>query len=246
MKLAEIYTQLTHGELSQIALGGAEAGQINENNYDKILSHVNLGLSALFKRFPLKQGRLVLALQPGRYTYPLKSQYAASNVASTEPVKYILDSGDPFLEDILKIEGIFTDTRYELGLNDEANPYAVMTPSASVLRIPAWIVTQGADLPEEYKTTNLEVVYRANHPLITSDASFDPENFEVELPYSHLEPLLLYVASRINNPMGMTNEFHAGNSYAAKYEQACQALETTNLRVDQGSQPDRITRNGWV
>lgn len=246
MKLAEIYTQLTHGELSQLAIGGSEQGEINENNYDRILSHVNLALTALFKRFPLKEGRLTLALQPGRYTYPLKQAYAVSNVASTEPVKYILDAGDPFLEDILKVESIFTDAGYELGLNNEADPYAVMTPSASVLRIPAWIVNQGPDLPEELKTTNLEVVYRANHPIITSDASFDPGNFEVELPYSHLEPLLLYIASRLHNPIGMTNEFHTGNSYAAKYELACQALETTNLGVDQGSQPDRITRGGWI
>ncbi len=66
------------------------------------------------------------------------------------------------------------------------------------------------------------------------------------MPYSHLEPLLYYVASRINNPIGMANEFHAGNSYAAKYEKSCQELEMVNLRVDQGSQNTKLRQKGFV
>ena len=247
MKLSEIFSQLTYGELSQISLGGGEAGEIHEGNYDRVLSHVNLGLTALYKRFPLKQGRLVVALQQGRFTYPLNKAYAVSNTASLEPVKYILDSEVAFTDDIHKVESVFTDKGWELGLNDEADIYGIATPSAHVLRIPAAIVSGSMDLPEPLKTSTLEVVYRANHPAITQGVGvFDPMNYEIELPYSHLEPLLLFVASRVNNPIGMTNEFHAGNSYAAKYEQACQQLEQFNLKVDQGSQNTRIMRNGWV
>ena len=247
MKLSEIFSQLTYGELSQISLGGGEQGEINESNYDRVLSHVNLGLTALYKRFPLKQGRLTIQLQQGRFSYPLSKAYAVSNATSLEPVKYILDSEVPFIEDIHKVESVFTDKGWELGLNDESDPYAIATPSAQVLRIPASIVANSTDLPEPLKTATLEVVYRANHPTISQDSvGFDPISYEVELPYSHLEPLLLFVASRVNNPIGMTNEFHAGNSYAAKYEQACQQLEQFNLKVDQGSQNTRLQRNGWV
>ena len=247
MKLSEIFSQLTYGELSQISLGGGEMGEIHEGNYDRVLSHVNLGLTALYKRFPLKQGRLTIALQQGRFTYPLSKLYAVSNTKSHEPVKYILDSDAAFKEDIHKVEAVFTASGWELGLNDEADPYAIATPSAQVLRVPPSIVAGGSDLPEPLKTTTLEVVYRANHPVISQEfTSIDPSYYEIELPYSHLEPLLLFVASRVNNPIGMTNEFHAGNSYAAKYEQACQQLEQFNLKVDQGSQNNRILRNGWV
>ena len=247
MKLIEVFNQLTYGELSQISIGGAEQGEINSTNYDKVVAHINLGLTGLYKRFPLKEGRLTVALQQGRLTYPLNIAYAVSNTSSLEPVKYILDSTEEFLGDIHKVEGVFTPVGYELGLNDQANPYAVMTPSAQVLSVPATIVANGMDLPEYLKTSTLSVVYRANHPIIdVNSGTFDPETYEVELPYSHLEPLLLFVASRINNPIGMTNEFHAGNSYAAKYEQACQQLEQFNLKVDQGSQYNRIEEKGWV
>lgn len=247
MKLTEIFTQLTYGELSQISMGGGEAGEINEKNYDRLLSHINLGLTALYKRFPLKQGRLTVALQPGRLTYPLKAAFAVSNTASLEPVKYILDTESPFLEDIHKVEAVKTALEYELALNDEGDALSITTPSATVLRVPLAIVEASAELEEYYRTETLEVVYRANHPLLDQDTSgFDVESCEVELPYSHLEPLLYFVASRIHNPIGMVNEFNAGNNYAAKYEMACQALETANLNIDQGAQYDRLHSKGFV
>lgn len=247
MILKEIFDQLTHGELSQISIGGAESGEINESNYGQVLSHINLGLTALYKRFPLKEGRLTIALQPGRFTYPLSSQYAVSNSTSTEPVKYILDTANPFKDDIHKVARVNTSSQWELGLNDEGDMYSVFTPSACVLRVPSSIVVSGAELPSYLQTKQLEVVYRANHPkIVLGLGTFDPTTYTVELPDSHLEPLLLFVASRVNNPMGMANEFNAGNNYAAKYERACEQLEQINLRVDQGSQHNRIERGGWV
>ena len=213
MKLSEIFNQLTYGELSQTHLGGAAEGAIDEANYPKILAHVNMGLLALHKRFPLKEGRKTLVLQPGILTYSLDAPEA------------------------LKIERVYSADGWELGLNDESDPGSCFTPSAHILRVPALL-----------ETPSVEVVFRAGHPLLTVDATgyLNPEQVVVELPYTHLEALLLYVASRVSNPMGMSNEFHAGNSYAAKYEAACQLLEMVNLRVDQGSQNTRLVRNGWV
>lgn len=247
MQLTEIFNQLTYGELSQLSIGGGDTGEISEKNYAQILAHINLGLTALYKRFPLKESRLTIELQAGRFTYPLHSSYAQSNARSRELVKYIADAASPFKDDIHKVETLYTDEGYEVGLNDGASPYSVMTPSAAVLRVPASIVAKAPDLPPELLTSSLEVVYRANHPLITLDAlDFGIDTVSVELPYSHLEPLLLFIASRVNNPLGMVNEFNVGNNYAAKYEQACQLLEVSNLRVDQNSQPDRLHRSGWV
>lgn len=248
MYLSEIFSQLTYGELSQLSLGGAETGEISEENYPKILAHINLGLTALYKRFPLKEGRVIVALQPGKVTYPLTSSYAVSNTRSQQVMRYLLDTvSEPFQDDIHKVERIYTEAGWELGLNDESDVYGCFTPSASTIRVPAAIVAGSMDLPDELRTTKLEVVYRANHPQIVQPLGFfDPSRVEVELPYSHLEPLLLFVASRVHNPVGMTNEFHMGNNYATKYEQACQQLELVNLRVDQGAQSNRLRQNGWV
>ena len=238
MKLSEVFSQLTYGELSQLNLGGAEAGAIDVSNYSQVVAHVNMGLLALYKRFNLKEGRLNFALKAGVTYYPLNTE---------EDVRFVLNKGEEeFADDILKVERVLTATGYELGLNDLEDPYACMTPSNSMLRVPAVIAAQSMDLPEQFKTPTLTVVYRARHPMLVATASFNPAKVVVEMPYTHLEPLLLYVASRVHNPIGMTNEFHAGNSYAAKYEQACQQLEVQNLRVDQVSQSNRLQRNGWV
>lgn len=247
MKLKEIFDQLTYGELSQLSLGGNETGAISEANYERVLPHINLGLTALYKRFPLKEGRLTIELQAGMTTYPVTSSYAVSNARSQQPIKFIKDALSPFKDDLLKIERLYTSLNHELGLNDESDYYSVFTPTASVLRFPADIVAGGRDLPDELKTQTVEVVYRANHPLIIKSIGyFDAERVDIELPYTHLEPLLFYIGSRVHTPTGMTNEANMGNTYFAKYEASCQQLETQNLRVDQGSQNSRLQRNGWI
>lgn len=240
MKLSEILTQLTHGELSNVFIGGAEAGQVTEANLPIVVSHINLGLMALYKRFPLKQNRVKLNLQSGYSNYPITSAFAVSNTSSSEPVKYLDDTGNPFKDDILKIERVYNSNNVEFPLNDDGSTNSLFTPTATTLNIPLTVsvVLLG---------NQLDIVYRAMHPLIViGDGAFNPEMVDVELPYSHLEPLLLYVASRVNSPLGMVNEFNASNSYAAKYELACQQLEQLNLRVDQGNQFNRLQKNGWV
>jgi len=246
MTLQEIFDKLTFGELAQLSMGGGEAGVINSTNYSRVISHINLGLTSLYKRFPLKEGRVTIKLYPTISIYNINNKLAVSNSSSTEPIKYVLDSiSDPFKDDIHKIEGVFTDLEVEVPLNDHADMYSVYTPTATRLRIPEKLATQSDELPEHLKTETLELVYRANHPKINPQGVV-PSTLELELPESHVEALLYYVASRCHNPAGMANEFQIGSAYAAKYEQACQDLETFNLLVDQGSQNTRLYNKGWA
>lgn len=223
MKLQEIFDQLTYGELSQLSIGGSEQGEISEANYPRVLAHINLGLTELYKRFNLKEKRLVVPLQRNADVYQLN------------------------VDDILKIERVITDSEFEMTLNHESDPYSCFTPSLKSLRIPELVMNQGSSLPDELKTTALTVVYRANHPKIVIRFGYiQPERVEVELPSSHLQALLYFVASRAHNPIGMTNEFNAGNNWNMKYERACQELEAEGLQVDRGINNLRLNRNGWV
>ena len=236
MQLSDIFSQLSFGELSQLSIGGANAGVIDASNYPNAVAHVNMGLNALYSRFPLKEGRLTFNLQPGRTLYPLDTREDTD-----------FTGNDDFLDDVIKVEKVFTAEGVEMSVNDGADFYSCHTPSATVLRVPYDLVNAGTDLPSELVTSALKVAYRASHPLIVvNGAGFNPAYVTVELPYSYLQPLLLFIASRIHNPIGMTNEFNAGNNYAAKYEKACQQLEQLGLRIDQGSQNTRLQRNGWV
>lgn len=248
MKLAEIFSTLTHGELSNVHMGGIKEGEIQEEYHKRIVTHINLGLTALFTRFTLREGRVKVELQDGRMLYPIKSQFAVNNVRSKEPVRFIIDEADaPFVDDIIKIEQVYGDIGQRFALNDHNNLWSVFTPSALMMRIPAELAIDSADLPEELQTTSLELVYRANHPLLDVDASnFDVDQLDVELPYTHLQALCFFVASRVYNPVGMGQEFNGGNTYFAKYENECRLLEQQGMQVNQTGMNTRFQRNGFV
>ena len=248
MKLIEVFNQLTTGELSQLCIGGAAEGEITEANYGKVVGHINLGLIALYKRFYLKEGRISMDMVAGRHIYPIHSAYAINNTKSKEPVRYLKDSPtEKFQDDILKIESVLTDAGYEIPLNDVLDPLSIVTTGPTILRLPSPLVAQANSLPDQLKTSDLTVVYRAAHPKLNPDlGSFNPETIELELPESHLEALLLFVASRAHTPGGLVNEFNAGNNYASKYEMECLRLEQFNLQIDHNMSNHRLIRNGWV
>ena len=249
MTLQEIFDQLTYGELSMLSIGGGEEGVIDETNYSRVLAHVNMGLTDLYKRFPLKEGRVTLALLSDKTEYSLDSKFALANTRSRELVRYLVDSATtPFKDDILKIERVLTDSEKEMELNNPSSEYSAFTPTSTTLRLHKDVASGVYGLPEWLKTRNLVIVYRANHPKIVKGLTlFDPTKVQIQLPESHLNALLLFVASRAHTPGGMTGEFNAGNNYAMKYEGECAQLETAGLRTDQGGGVNqRFHRRGWA
>lgn len=223
MKLQEVFDQLSAGEFSQISIGGQPSGVINEANQELVVQHINLALTAIYKRFNLREGRL---------------RFSLDNTADTYAVQ---------ADDLLKIEQVITDGGTELTLNDNSDPFSCSTPSLNSLRLNPAIALQSEGLPDQYKTSGLTVVYRANHPrIVVKYGVLNPLIKSLELPYSHLQALLYFVASRAHNPIGMQAEFNAGNAWYAKYEMECQELEAKGLQVQESEQNTRLHRNGWV
>lgn len=249
MKLKEIFDQLSYGELSQLAIGGGNVGQIVPADYAKMAAHVNLGLAALYRRFALKEGKIKIELQPEQTRYPLLSKYAVSSRNSREPVRFIKDTTMfPFKDDINKVEFVYSDIGFEYAVNNAVDLYSMTTPSQLVLEVPLAIVRSDDTCPEAMWTKTLDVIYRAAPLKVGNpDGDFDPEEENVELPETHLNALLYFVASRVHTPVGMSGtDGNTGNEYFQKYEMECQGLERDNYEVDQGSQYNKIERNGWV
>ena len=222
MKLRDIFTQLTYGELSQVNLGGAAAGAISEENYPAVVSHINLGMTALHSRFALKEGTVSIPLVSGKYTYALPP-------------------------DCLKASSVLTASGLELSLNNKGDALACSTPSASVLRVPVALVEKNPSLPSGLVTDSLSVVYRQSPvPIEINDFGIDPDFTEVDLPITHLQALLLFVAARVHSPGELSGQPLSYNSYFARYEAECMQLENLGLRLDLGGQTNRLQRNGWV
>lgn len=222
MLIQEVFDQLRYGELSQVGLVDADTGVIPTTKHAALLGHLQMALTALHKRFKIREERDTITLT-GVVTYALP-------------------------DDLLRLEQVMTAEGKPIAINEEDNPYSVFTPKLRTLRLSEELAAQGADLPDELKTASLQIVYRANHPAIDVE-DFDLEETEVELPETYLEPLLFYIAARVHNPIGsigQSNEGQVGISWSARYEQACQDIEQMGLQPNTAYYQDRLSRNGWA
>ena len=258
MTLQDVLDQLTYGELSQVEQGGLQntdengdsAPGMNESQVQRTLGHVQLGLTALYKRFRLREKQVNIRLVPDKVNYVLKAEFVASNTASDVINRYLIDTDDPFDAVLLKVEDVFAvnpnpladkyEREHKLPLNRPGNMHTVKTPSMHILQIPDHFGL-------EYEPEELRVVYRASHPTLDQyTAVAAPIAIPIELPTTHLQALLYYVASRVMNPIGMVQEFHSGNSYYAKYESECQRLELENLQIDDQAENHHFHTQGFI
>lgn len=255
MKLQEIFDHLKAGEFSQLNFGAGQ-GVIEEddNAMDKVLSHINLGLTDLFTKFELRRRRLQLTLQAGQTSYLLTSARAVSKYVPTippadpAPEPYIIDTmSDPFQDDVLLVSQVFTDGNFELPLNRLDVPYSLLTSAMNRIEVPLSIVERSLALPSSLITTGLTVIYRANHVTLNPNiGAFNPDRLEIELPASHLTALLYFVASRANNPVGLGQEFNAGNTFAAKYDGEVLNLKNNGMEIQQRGNESRFAARGFV
>lgn len=252
MKLLDVYNQLAYGELRQVVLGsgalGSGADGIPIDAYAKILPFVTLGLTEIHKRFNLREREVQIALQPGQVSYVISRDFAASNVSGRAPVKYLLDTvAEPFEEDLMKIEriyGVLDGKPHEIVLNDIDDTSSIRTNSFNMMLVPA----NQVDAPWLKNTTQLRVVYRADHPKVKSMiANISPMTTEIHLPNTHLMPLIWFIASRATNPNGITGEFHEGNNYHMKFEASVKQLKDIgDFTMTQSSENNKLTTRGFV
>jgi len=244
MLLETILEQLEVGELAQLALTERVDGELTEANKKALVTHVNMALRALHKRFVFQQNSLDITLQPGLHKYVLDRKFAASNTQSTEPVKYIPDLDDPFVDTVMQIEAVTDDMGNDVPLNSASRMNSLRTTNFNTLVLPRKTPEYRHIL--DYIDT-LTVIYRPNPKALgLLDLVYPANMVEVDLPETHLEPLLLYIASRVLNPIGMSETFHAGNNYAAKYEASCQQLLNEGFGLSVTGHGGQFSSNGWV
>jgi hypothetical protein len=217
MTLQEIFDLLTFGELAQLSIGGGEAGIIDDSNMAKVLPHINLGMTALYKRFKLKESSLVLPLVSGQLIYPL-----------TQP-------------DVMKIERIISPTGIEISLNDPDDPQGCSTTSDRTLVISSYLteIAKYESLTVIYRANHPK--------LMAEDGYVDVDTLTIELPDSYIEPLLYFVAARLLSSTGSGQfEGLASIQYLQKYEAACKQLTDWNPQAAPSREVPRIQLGGWV
>jgi|TARA_B110000908_G_scaffold63009_2_gene76567 hypothetical protein len=226
MTLDDIYNQLGHGELRELFVGGKSIDEpswgITSENYPILFPSVQLGLTELHKRFLLRAEEVIVPLVTNQTSYVITV---------------------PSLFKIERVYGTYREKEYEIPMNEPTTLEAIRNTSYNSLLVP----TNETEAPWLKETTSLRVVYRGDHPVIdTAVAAVTPANVDIELPLVYMEPLLLYIASRIHNPIGLTNEFHNGNNYAAKFEASIAQLKSQNYEIDSSDMGDLLYDRGFV
>lgn len=236
MQLADIFEQLTYGELKQFSIGGFEQGGIQPENYPEVITHINMGMTALYAKFPIYEREVGIQQQEGNTLYELDSKYSVSAADPTVLNPYIIDTVEkPFLDDVMRIYEAYDELGEPLPLNDLDDDTSLFTPSYDSIQIPYPVATN-----------MIFIVYRASHVNIPLDIT-DPSTVEVELPIVLQEALLSYVASRVHGSKTGDTGMQESLNLLAKYERICDIVEEKNLLRNANSRTStRLEDNGWV
>lgn len=243
MNLADVFTALTYGELKSLALGNFCAEDFESApdplHYAQVMSHIQLGLTELFTRFLLRTDILYVQQYEQIEIYSLTWPYCATNVASTQPYKYVLDSAEsPFQDNVLKIEECYNEIGEPLLLNESTKNEAgeetsLFTPSFNTIQVPTAV-----------SVNVMEVMYRANHPRLVWTKGIDPATVEIDLPWGLLEALLHYVGMRAYSGINTDNNSAAG-LYWKKFEDSCERYKLNGLQVQPEVQNANFDARGW-
>ena len=236
MLLSELFDYLRYGELSHLYMGGEDYDQVIAENVPKLVSHINLGLGALYKRFNIKKDSVFIEHKEGVDTYAIRSRYSVHNQDSSALVKYLMDIPDKrFQDDLIQILGIYNAEGEEFLINNNDEEHGVHLLQFDLIKFNQ--VIDGA---------LFEIEYSAKHPKLEITTSLLPENVEIELPEMLLEPLVFFVTERVLSSMGGGNNFQEANHFLSKYELACQQIEIHGLLHKSGKSNERLHIGGWV
>lgn len=238
MKLEELFSRLSYGELSNLAMSGEGSGTIRDKEQDKLITYVNSGMIALHKRFVLRSKEVLIECYDHITDYHLKKRYAL-NSGSDEKYKYIIDLPEnQFVEDVIRILEVSNSLKQKLPLNDPGNPLSVFTPSPTTLQVPEPITRNG-----------LSVIYQAN-PVPLEYVGTDREGAlaqEIDIP-SFLETALTnHIAYKVYSHMNGQEQQAKAQEYLVMFENECSEVESNDLMAQSQSVTHyKLNERGFV
>lgn len=241
MKINDLFTRLSFGELSALAIGMEGTGSIREADQPKILSYTNAALTSLFTRFIQRRHFLTFVAQPALRQYVMSSRHAVTG-GGAGPA-YILDSDDlPFQDDLIKILAVEREDDPETFRNDSA----LMGINRRGVPDGVEMVSHDTLLFREQPKPGVRflVEYQAKHPRLQVPVDLEAD---ISIMPSLEEALQLKVAAGVFS--GMTSETATAKSMEleGRYEALCLLAEANDLTQESGSdQFDRLRDRGFI
>ncbi|MGV8863286.1 MAG: hypothetical protein ACOH2T_19230 [Pseudomonas sp.] len=205
MNLGELYQKLSYGPLQELAIAGEGSGNVPSQHQPRMTLATNAALNALYTIFPLQTKTIVIETIAGIHSYPLRRKHALTDPDPT-PLKFIKDLGsDPFLGDVLRVDGIYDREHRRLPVNERGNEYSWFVPAFD---------TVAMDYPLDNERYFLE--YRARHPELTADG--DPAEQAIQLPFELQQALLHHIAHTIYGGMSMEGALAKSQNHISAFE----------------------------
>jgi len=243
--LQDIFDALATGEFSHLKLGNSLQGTIAEEDYPKIVNAINRGLLDLHKKFPLRKGEYTLKQHPNVSKYVLSEEHSGT-ASEMDDYSYIqLADDEDWPDDFIKVNSLWQTDGTEIPLNDVKHKYlddngeaGGFTPSYNVLKMVPWT-----------NPITVLIEYRARHPKIVIDESFDPEEIYLEIPDYIEEALIFYVASLVFrgiNSKALEGEVTSASTFATLYRTACLEITNNGLVTTDDDHSQRFEDGGFV
>lgn len=234
---SELLRRLAYGELSNLKMA-ATPGTIAVADRPKVLLEINNALTELFTKYSLAKKELVINTTPVITQYFLRSEFAQSNIASTQPVKYIDDSS---IQDwdgrIVKILSVYDAFGRELYINKAQEPLSVFTPYFDCLQITA-----------NHETEAFYVIFQALHPIVNYVSTGTLVDTLIEgLPPALEKPLELLIASKVYSNMNGQANVTKSNMLHQMYLMALMDTEfKDSTSISENMSNSKLDRGGFV
>lgn len=240
LKIEDLFSKLSYGELSNLAISNSGSGEIIEEKWPQLIGYTNDALTALHSRFLLIEKELILEQVADETRYHLSSRYAEfAGADSGVEHHYIKDQeDDPFNDDLLKVLAVW-GAGGQYPLNNADNPYSLFTPRPTLLQVPNPIAEQP-----------LSVIYQAKHPKLFSVPPEEEDNVLdqiIEIPHYLENALQLMIAHKVFSHMNTPENSMKGQEHLAAYEATCLDIEQGDL-ANQTSQTShtKLEQRGFV
>lgn len=233
MKVSKLLSNLSYGKLSNLSMSESGGGTIVTEKIPQIILAANEGLLRLYSRFVLKEDAVFIEMIENVTQYHLSSEYALSK-KDTYPTNYhyIVDYGDPFKDDAIRITSVYNECGQQYPLNDENVCGSLFTPQPLVLQFPA---PRGGQA--------ISVGYQASHTLLT----VTDLDVQIELPPTLQGALTSFIASEIYSNMGGQENTAKSQEHMLNFESVCADVEAKDVISNTISATNtRFHQNGWI
>lgn len=189
-------------------------GVLNEKEYVRFNSLLNMALRTVFNRFDWKIKEMIVQSNDWQSIYKLTSDHAMSNLNSTAE-KYIIDTlDDPFTDDILQIREVFNEDGSPIYLNDDEQFSSAYTVDYRTIQF-----------THPCSSNAFSLLYKAAFPKVEVDGMMD---VTLDMAQVLEAPLQAYIGALYYNALSGQSSSATAQRLENKYEMLCQDIALNN------------------